>query len=94
LCEQCERAGIAAENLEKRTTWKGEAAMASYSQLVAADRVERFSATPAFRDPLFAVLFVVQILAGLGRIASGTGPWIVLRRPRPVTTVVPDAKSE
>jgi len=40
------------------------------------------------------VLFVVQILAGLGRIASGTGPWIVLRRPRPVTTVVPDAKSE
>jgi hypothetical protein len=37
--------------------------MASYSQLVAADRVERFSATPAFRDPFFAVLFAVHALA-------------------------------
>ena len=30
-----------------------------------------------------AVLFATQVIAGLGRIASGTGPWSVLFRGKP-----------
>ena len=80
--------------------WRASAAAMWAAQLSAVSLVAIWSqrgARPLSLNQLWsalAVLFVVQILAGLGRIASGTGPWVVLRRPRPVTTVVPDAKSE
>ena len=77
--------------------WRASAAAMWAAQLTAVSLVATWSRRGARVLSLnqlwsaLAVLFVVQILAGLGRIASGTGPWIVLRRPRPV---VPDAKSE